>query len=302
MSVSIILIGIVCFLLFYGKITVMPFVLLIFVLGIVFSFFQKKHHHHDAFLAIDCFAQNSKLNAYHPALKMCVAVGYIFLSIAANSLLVSVFLMVTMTALTIYTGRMSLHHYVSIFMIPITFILLSALAILLEISPHPFGVLNISVGQWYFCVTQASQTKALLMICKAFGAVSCLYMLCLSTPMYQIINVLRRAKLPKVVVELMYLIYRYIFVLLETQNHMRNAAESRLGYRNYHTSIKTMLNSSMNLLFLSFRRSSDCFAAMESRCYDGDIVFWEEKSHIRKQEVLVVSAYSMVLLTLCILS
>lgn len=302
MGFTIVLTGILSFFLFYGKIPAMPLALITAVFCTGLAFFLKRHPHHGGFLSIDSRAQNSRLNRLHPSLKTCFSFGCIFLCIAADSLTVSLFLVITMTILTVSIGKIPIGYYLTLLTIPFTFILLGTVAILFEISPNPFGLLDISIGGWYLCVTQTGQAKALSLICKAFGAVSCLYMLSLSTPMHRIIGVLRRLHLPAVVVELMYLIYRYIFVLLETQGHMKNAAESRLGYRNYRTSIKTMLSSSMNLLFLSLRRSSDCFTAMEARCYDGEIGFLEDTPFISQRDVLAVLCYSAVLLTICLLS
>ena len=47
---------------------------------------------------------------------------------------------------------------------------------------------------------------------KALGAVSALYMMTLTTPLSEIIAVLRKAHIPKLIIELMNMIYRYILL------------------------------------------------------------------------------------------
>lgn len=65
---------------------------------------------------------------------------------------------------------------------------------------------------------------------RALGAVGCLYFLSLSTPVPELLDALRRARVPEVVGDLAVLIYRYIFILFATFRSMRDAAASRLGY------------------------------------------------------------------------
>lgn len=283
--------------LFYGK---LPSPLLfsgaVLLLAVSLLFRHKHGHKHGGFLSIDVQVQKSRLKSWHPGIKTCFAVASALICIAADSITLSLFVIASMMLFTIYGGKTPAHYYFALLTAPLTFIILGVVAILFEISPAPLGILNIAIGGSYLSVTYGSQQAALSLICRAFGAVSCLYLLSLSTPMHQIIGFLRKIKTPALIVELMYLIYRYIFLLLATQQQMATAAEARLGYRDWRISLRTMASSSLNLLFLSFRRSSDCFTAMEARCYDGEIAFLERKNGLRKTEVLAAAAYLLLLL------
>lgn len=68
--------------------------------------------------------------------------------------------------------------------------------------------------------------KAGNLVLKALGAVSALYMMTLTTPLSEIIAVLRKAHVPKLIIELMNMIYRYIFIMIDTHSRMKNSAES----------------------------------------------------------------------------
>jgi len=269
---------------------------LLFLLGGILG---GLHHSHGGLLSIDLHAQRSRLGGYHAGLKVLVATAAAFTCVAANSLCVSVFVFLFMSGVTVLVGKTSFHYYLSLLTLPGFFILMGTAAILFQFSGTPAGVFAAGTGAVYICVTAASQSRALSVMCNAFGAVSCLYMLSLSTPMHKIIGVLRRARVPKVMVELMVLIYRYLFVLLETNSHMVNAAASRLGYRDYPTSVKTALRGSRNLLFLSFRRSSDCFAALEARCYNGEIRFLDKAQALGRGEAAAAVGFGAILAALC---
>ena len=84
-----------------------------------------------------------------------------------------------------------------------------------------------------------AQTAARLVMARALGAVGCLYFLSLSTPVPELLDALRRARVPEVVGDLAVLIYRYIFILFATFRSMRDAAASRLGYAGPVRSLRT---------------------------------------------------------------
>lgn len=286
-----ILLGAVLFLLGYGRAQTLPLAALCALPCLLAAVFRGHGHHHGAFLSIDQHAQRSRLNGRNPAVKALFAAGCAVLCVAADSPALSAYFFASMLALTVAVGGTPLRYYLRLLTVPALFILAGALAILLEISPAPDGVWNLALFGRYATVTAAGQLRALSVIARAFGAVSCLYMLSLSTPLHEIIGVLRRARIPDVVVELMYLVYRYIFVLLESYENMKTAAGARFGYRGWRAALQTSLQNARNLLFLSFRRSSDCFAAMESRCYDGEIRFLERTAPARWCEAVFVAGY-----------
>ncbi len=116
--------------------------------------------------------------------------------------------------------------------------------------------------------------------------------------MSELIGVLRRARCPDVLIGLMYLIYRYIFVLLSMYHTMRSAAKSRLGYVDYRTSIRTTGNLYSNLLARSYRHANRNFDAMESRCFDTEIRFLESEKKVTV--VHAATAIGLATITLCL--
>ena len=70
----------------------------------------------------------------------------------------------------------------------------------------------------------AGRQDAMLTFCRAMGGVSCLYFLSLSTPLPEVIHCLEKIHVPQVVLELMFLIYRFLFLLWE-EGQRRNQEE-----------------------------------------------------------------------------
>ena len=108
--------------------------------------------------------------------------------------------------------------------------------------------------------------------------------------MPQLIGVLRRCRLPELMIELMYLIYRYLFVLLGLQQQMTQAATVRLGYVNLRRSLSTAGRVSGGVLAASFRRSGACLDAMESRGYNGKLTFLSHTPKLRLRHALAAVA------------
>lgn len=109
-----------------------------------------------------------------------------------------------------------------------------------------------------------------------------MYMMTLATPASEMIGVLKRIHVPKMIVELMYLIYRFIFVLSDTHSQMKQAAVSRLGTCDFRTSCRTFGSTAGNLLVASLKRADTYYDSLLSRCYDGDLCFLEEEKRIRE--------------------
>jgi cobalt/nickel transport system permease protein len=94
----------------------------------------------------------------------------------------------------------------------------------------------------------------------------------------------------------MYLVYRYIFTLVEMYHTMRDAATSRLGYANFRATLRTTGNLYTCLLGRSYRQANKNFDAMESRCFDKGIRFLENRE--KATGVQIAAATSLMLFTL----
>ncbi len=282
--------------LFSGKIS--AHLLLIAAVSICsagYLFMRRHNHHHQGLLTLDSYAQRSQLNQYSAGLKAALAVGTVFFCIAADSVAISLAIFLMMGGITVCLGKTSLRYYISLLVVPSSFVLLSGIAILYQVSDIPHGIIDIPWFDSYLSITPTSQTAALSIVARSFGALSCLYTLSLSTPIYELIHVLRKIKVPDIVIELMYLIYRYLFILLSMYENMIRAAQSRLAGESWRTLLRTMLQCSANLLFLSLRKSVAYLDAMESRCYDGQIRFLEQTKEITKRELSFSIAYVLLL-------
>lgn len=254
-------------------------------------------HEHNGILMIDVLARRSHYAKISPALKVWGCVILLVLCVLARNPWPPLILFFIMAALTV-SGGIHLHDYLALFTLPAVFLLLSGLALLWNFSNRPEGIANFPFFGQYLVLLPAAQANARLVMARALGAVSCLYFMSLSTPMPELLSALRKAHVPGIMVELAVLIYRYIFIMFSTYQSMKNAAASRLGFGGLSRSIRTTGAIYAGLLGQSFRRAGACFDAMESRCYNGEFHFLEQKKQLTFAEIFVFS----VLLTVMVLA
>ena len=242
---------------------------------------RHRHNHGGGVLSMDRYAQRSRLCGVSPAIKTAFAVLVLLLCIAADSAAVGLVVSAGMLGGCIYFSGAPARYVFSLMTIPVVFIVVSCLAIVFEVTSAPLGFFDLPLFGVCLSATPEGLRSAGLLFFKAYGAVACLYFLSLTTPMQEILEVLRVLHIPRLIIELMYLIYRYIFLLLDVQYRMTVAARSRLGYASRHNAWYTFTHISGNLLASSFRRSGACFDAMEARCYDGTLRFLTRRTPFR---------------------
>ena len=262
---------------------------------------RQKHHHghrHDgAVLSIDYYAYASAIRGWNPYYKAAFSGACLILCVAYDNLFVSLAVIAVMGALTVGLGRLPLERYLSLLSVPLVFILLGGAAIALGVSLQPAGQYRVHLGFFYLYVTVQSLIQALRLVLKALGAVSAMYMLTLSTPAGEVIQVLRSLRVPRTILELMNLIYRYIFILMDTQCRMKNAASARLGYCGFRAALSTFGRSASNLLVVSLKKGTTYYQALASRCYSGELRFQTEEKPVRPVQILLAAGF-LILLTI----
>ena len=250
---------------------------------------RQKHSH--GVRSIDHLAYTSGMGGWNPAFKTMLAVGTLVLCLAADRPAVSAAVILVLAALQKFKGGLALHDYCGLLCVPLAFLLLGGLAVACDLSPVSAGDWSLSLHWFYICASADSVRFALALVLKALGAVSALYLLALTTTACEFVGVLRRAHLPGLLTELMYLIYRFVFVLLDTHGRMREAAGARLGWRDFRTSCRSFGGTAAGLLVVALRKSRTYYDAMAARGYDGGLCFLEEDKPWRASQVIWMAAF-----------
>ena len=252
-------------------------------------------------LTIDKLCYNSKLRYVNAGEKFAFTMLTLLLCVCSRSIVIACIVLTATGILTVYKGGIPLFRYVRFMTVPLAFLILSTLAIIFNISRTPLDLFAIPIGNWYLTGSKEAILYALQLILTALSSVSCLYFLSFNTPMPDILNVLGSLHCPKILMELMLLIYRFIFILLSVSSAITNSQHSRLGNKDYKTSLKSFSALASVLLVRSFKRANALYDAMESRCYDGTIRVLNDTYPPDKRHILAIIIFETLLLLLTIL-
>lgn len=259
-----------------------------------------KGHGHTDIYRIDYYAGQSRLSGWNADLKTVFSGMVLLLCILASKPLVPAVVCVTLLLFTTLAGRIPAGVYLSLLKIPVIFLLLGSAAIAVEVSSiwqNGPGI-GFQIFDLYFSISAESALRAASVILKALGAVSAMYMLVLSTPAAELIAVLRKWHVPALLIELMHMIYRFIFMMSAVYADMSTAAQARLGFDGFVTSIRTFGCMAANLFVYSLRKADLYYDALEARGYNGTLAFWEEEKPCRAWQVFLTAAYLLVLILL----
>lgn len=248
-------------------------------------------------ISTDNVAYGSKLKRTDPRQKLAFALLTLGVCIWADTAVISFSVILIMGWMTVCRGGTPLRIFVRLLLLPMSFLLISVLTIAVNLSDKP-EIFMISLpfsGNW-MGISETGFHDALRLFLKALGAVSCLYFLSLSTPMVDLFAALRKLRVPKLLVEMMELIYRFIFVLLETSDTIVTAQNARLGYTRLSTGYRSLSTLVSSLFIRAYKRSDDLYIALESRGYNGELNVLEEPFEGKPTGYAVTLAVNVILI------
>lgn len=250
-------------------------------------------------ISIDKLAYISKLKNVNPMEKFMFAMITLMVCIILNNIIDSIIILLIMTYIIVSIGKIPFKIYIKLMSLPLIFLLIGIITIAINVINNNndiifrFSIFDIQLGCTYNSLLSAAR-----LFLKSLASVSCLYFLTLTTPVFEILSVLRKLKAPKLFVELMGLIYRFIFVLLNTANMIYISQHSRLGYKTIRSSFSSFAQLITTLFINSYKRSQDMYIAMESRCYDGEINLIENSYKFSLINIALIIVVEIILIAI----
>lgn len=246
-------------------------------------------------IIIDRLSYNSKLRYENAGEKFAFAVITLLISVISRSTAVACIVLAVTGILIILKGGVPVFRYVKFIFIPLAFLFLSTITIIFQIQYKPLDLFSIKIGSVYITSSKALCVYAINLILTSLSAVSCLYFLSFTTPMIDILDVLKKLRCPKLLVELMLLIYRFIFILLDTASAISTAQNCRLGNKDYKTSIKSFGMLGTQLMIRAVKRSEQLYISMKARCYDDTIKVLRENKPVKPKVIFLIILFDTLL-------
>jgi cobalt/nickel transport system permease protein len=222
---------------------------------------------------IDAYAYSNRLRWAHPAEKMVFALVTLSLCLFFRSWAVSAAVVAVMTMLLWRTAGVRPLVFWQFLRLPLGFIVLGVLTIVVILVPPEAAATAwaVPLGNWHIGVTPASATEGARVLAVSLGSIASTLFLALTTPLADITDQLRRWRVPSLFIELMVIVYRFIFVLLETAESMYTAQQARLGYSTTRRALRSAAVLASNLYLRANARATALFTALTARGYNGDL-------------------------------
>jgi len=246
---------------------------------------------------IDSYAYSNNLKKVHPGEKSLFAVITMTVCLTSPTVITPLIVLALMAAVIILKAGIPARVFLKLMLVPLSFLLISVLTIAFSVSTNPSGfwqaqtIHGLTIGIRYPDLITAVQ-----LFLRSLGAVSCLYFLALTTPMTEIISVLHRLRVPVIITELMVLVYRFIFVLMETAITIHRAQSSRSGYVSLRISYRSLSRLFSALLGKVFVKSQELYNAMAARCYTGEIKVLTKKYPVCIKNYILITGLELPLI------
>ena len=211
---------------------------------------------------IDRYAYNNRISRLDPAYKAGFSLLMILVCLIADRLPVSVGMLSLVLCCSVFLAGLPLKPTLKILAGESAFIFFSVLSIAVSISRSPTNELRLILAR-------DSALAALNLLTRTIGCMSAMNFLSMTTPMTDLIDLMRRLCFPEIIIDLTTLIYRSVFTLFDCLERMVAAKEARLGFRSFRTSFRSVAEIAANLFLETYRKSRRMQLSLESRCWDG---------------------------------
>lgn len=238
-------------------------------------------------MVLEHVAQKSRLKDLDPLVKLGASLFTIFLLVGLRPPLLMGGLLFLVVSFFAFFETQGLGPFLDLLKGPLVFILMGLLGILVDFSRIPLGLYNLPLGSFYLVISQESILRAREIFLLSLSSVSLLLVYGATTPLGDSLGALRRLHLPELFIEIMYLTYRYIFLILTSYHQLNQAAQARLGYRGLKRTLGTLGLVASRLLNGSLAMAFRSLEAMESRLYDGQLIFLESDFNRKKSRVFL---------------
>ena len=253
-------------------------------------------------LYIDQFVYSNKMRTSHPFERFAFAMITMIIALMVDKPFIHISIVAIMIGLLVFRAKIAVAVILKLFSLPLGFLIIGLITIALNISFTDADMMfSIKIGNYFLGATAASLALASKTLLTSISCVACLYFLVLTTPMIEIINVLQFLRLPPLFIELMMLVYRFIFVLIETAFYIYTSQSSRWGYSSFKRSIISFGLLFANLWGKAYIKSQSLFTSLLSRGYEGELKVINPKYTFSKLNIVIFSLIDLSLIGMALI-
>ena len=176
-------------------------------------------------------------------------------------------------------------------------LIISGVAVSEQTSIQADALSGLTIGSYYFYLSEQGFVQAGLIFFRTISTVSCLYFVLFTTPFTELLQVLRRLGCPVVLTELLLLMYRFIFILLSTARELWIAQQSRNGYCTRQRWIYSLSLLVSQLLQKTLAHYRQFVLSTAARGFNGEFRVWSSQNYQPNQRYAIEAGLGCLALT-----
>jgi cobalt/nickel transport system permease protein len=222
--------------------------------------------------------RQSLIHKLDPRLKFVLTIAFIFTTALTPPGTWPVYILLFALILSVeIVSELGLPYVLKRAFLAFPFIL-AALPLIFTIDGPPLT--GIQIGSWTLTITQPGLERFLSIAIKSWISIQAAIVLAATTPFPALLVAMRAVRVPRLLVAIFGLMWRYLFVLADEALRLTRARAARSG----HSAIpgaktggsvlwRARVTGGMagNLFLRAFERSARIYMAMVSRGYDGEV-------------------------------
>ena len=221
-------------------------------------------------IQMDALAYSSRMLNWPPLGKLLLVISLLIVNVMTDSVIVAVAVMVLGLALMAYSTNMRIPFMLGVAIGEALLILIVACGIIsVNGDTSQPCVWNADFLWMDFYMTVDSFNQAWLVLIRALAGITVMMAFATSTPIPHLAQALRQIRIPDEICEIVVLIYRYAFLLLERLDTMWSAAGSRLGFSGLKRSMRTTASIAVGIFTSSMNLADKAQVSLECRGYRG---------------------------------
>ena len=236
-------------------------------------------------MLIEQAAYASRWRHVSPAAKSLLALGGLsaaFAATTATGLLVVAALLIAITCLL---ARVPVGLYLRVATPALFFLALSSFPLAISFTS------DATTGALALVIAPDAASQLARVGSRSLAGLAALLLLVLSTPLPDLIALLRRLKTPELLLDLMVLCYRMLFVFSATVHDTLTAQSARLGYATPRLALRSLGSLSGNLAVQVWLRAQSLHMAAQARNNDGPLRFLAlDFAHAKRDSTLALTA------------
>ncbi|GEL25026.1 cobalt ECF transporter T component CbiQ [Pseudonocardia sulfidoxydans NBRC 16205] len=223
-------------------------------------------------LALDAIAYSNRWRPRHPGEKALLALGLLGAAVALPPWPGALLTGSTAMVLLLGPAGVTLRQVWQAVRVPLGFVLTGSVPLLVAVGGSP-----------WLAWEPSGIPRAAELAGRAMAALLCLLLFATTTPLADSLPRLTRIGVPPAITEVASLIYRMVFLLLDSARAVREAQAGRLGFRTWATTYRAVAGQGGAIFVRAFDRARRLEEGLALRGYSGSLTVQVEYQAVSRR-------------------